>query len=130
MGFLTVPDHLGTDKNDLERTKFFEENAFFFDPKIGLFAHKLGQNGVHWGGLQGQFSVFEGPGPFGSRNNANKKIFGKKILAIFGPKGKFLGLPPPPNKAKIGPQGPSRVLGAIFGPSGTLSDPIGALSGS
>ena len=42
---------------------------------------------------------------------------------------KFSGLGPK-KEARIGPNGPSRVLGAIFGPSGTLSDPIGALSGS
>ena len=103
-----------------------------FDPKVGLFAHKLSQNGVHWGGLQGQCWGFEGPRPFGSRNNANKKnleknfrlFWPKRTWKIFGP------APPPKNMLKIGPQGPSRVLGAIFGPSGTLSDLIGALSGS
>ena len=54
--------------------KIFEKNAIF-DPKIGLFAHKMGRHGVHWG-LQGQFWVFEGPRPFGSLNIFPQKMHG------------------------------------------------------
>ena len=81
------------------------------------------------GGIQGQFSGFEGPRPFGSQNNAKKS--GKKFLAYFGQKGvrKISGLGPKKKWTKIGQNGPSRVLGAIFGPSGTISDPTGRKDG-
>ena len=51
------------------------------------FCPQIGPKVGALGGLQGQYWVFEGPGPFGSPNNAKKS-------------------------------------------SGTLSDPIGALTGS
>ena len=49
------------------------------------------------GGLQGQFWVFDGPGPFGSRNNAKKIFFEKKIWPILAQKDleKFRACPPP-----------------------------------
>ena len=43
---------------------FFEKNGFF-DPKIGLFAHKLGQNGVHWGVYRVNFGFLRVPDPLG-----------------------------------------------------------------
>ena len=67
--FLRVPDHLGTDKKMILSNFFWQKHVFFL-PQIGP---KCPQNGPKWGqlgGLQGQFWVFEGPGPFGGRNNA------------------------------------------------------------
>ena len=54
------------------------------------------------------------------------------MLAYFGPKGlrKIAGLGPPKKICQNRPKWASRVLRAVFGSSGTLSDPIGALSGS
>ena len=48
MWVLRVPDQVGNEKNVIWSKIFFEKNAFF-DPKTGLFAHKMGQNGVQWG---------------------------------------------------------------------------------
>ena len=76
---------------------FFEKNAFF-DPKIGLFCPQIVPKWGPLGGLQGQFWVFEGPRPFGSRNNANKKKFEKFFWPFLAPKGlrKISGLAPRP----------------------------------
>ena len=57
------------------KKKFFEKNAFF-DPKIGLFAHKMGQNGVHWGVYRVNFGVLRVPGHLGS----DKKCFGRNVI--------------------------------------------------
>ena len=67
-----------------------------FDPKTGLFAHKLGQNGVHRGIERVNFGFLRVPDPLGVEI-MQKKISEKK-LAFFGPKGlrKISGLPPPP----------------------------------
>ena len=63
----------------------FEKNAFF-DPKIGLFTHKMGQNGVHWGVYRVNFGFLRVPDPLGVEI-MQKKFFEKKtFLAYFGPK--------------------------------------------
>ena len=80
----------------MKRSKkiFFEKNVFF-DPKIGLFAHKLGQNGVY----RVNFGFLRVPDPLGAEI-MQKKICFEKILAYFGPKGlrKISGLAPPKNR--------------------------------
>ena len=58
--------------------KFFEKNAFF-DPKIGLFAHKLGQNGVHWVVYRVNFRFLRVPDPWGVE-------IMQKNFALFWPK--------------------------------------------
>ena len=70
---------------------FFEKNAFF-DPKIGLFAHKLGQNGVHWGVYRVNFGFLRVPEPLGDEimqiNFLGKKFWpflAQKDLKNFGP---------------------------------------------
>ena len=86
----------------LSKKKFFLRKTRFFDPKIGLFAHKLGPNGVHWGVYRVNFGFFEGPGPFGSRNNAKKILFEKKIAFFLAQKDleNFRAWPPPQNRPK------------------------------
>ena len=89
---------MGTQKTSFGAKFFFEKNAFF-DPHLVQNAHKMAQNGVKWGGLGGQFWVFEDARPFGTSKNVflkKKKIFEKKIFAYFGPKGlrKISGLGP------------------------------------
>ena len=76
------------------------------------------------------FRFLRVPDPLGVEIMQKKMFFVKKF-GLFWPTGtkKNFGLGPK-KKTKIGPNGPSRVLGAIFGRSGTFSDPIGALSGS
>ena len=76
----------GPKKHHLEQKKF-EKNAFF-DPHLVQNAHKMAQNGVKWGGLGGQFWVFEDPRPFGTSKNVflKKKCFSQKVFCLFWPK--------------------------------------------
>ena len=94
----------GPKKHHLEQKKIFEKNAFF-DPHLVQNAHKMAQNGVKWGGLRGQFWVFEDPRPFGTSKNVFLKknfffeenfFFENFFFAYFGPKGlrKISGLGP------------------------------------
>ena len=55
-----------------------------FYPKIGLFAHKLGQNGVHWGIYRVNFGFLRVPDPFGVE--MMQKIFLEKKFGLFWPK--------------------------------------------
>ena len=48
----------------LYENTYLRKNAIF-DPKIGLFAHKLGQNGVHWGVYRVNFGFLRVPDPLG-----------------------------------------------------------------
>ena len=81
---LKVPDHLGTDKNDLEQKKL-RKNAFFFTTKSAFFfAHKLGQNGVHWGVYTVNFGVLRVPDPLGVE--IMQKKIEKKIWPILAEK--------------------------------------------
>ena len=85
----------------MKRSKFFFEKNAFFDPKIGLFPHKLGQIGVHWGVYRVNFGFLRVPDPLGVEI-MQKKIFFGNFLAFFGPKGlrKISGLGPPKNRPK------------------------------
>ena len=78
----------------------------------------MGQNGVHWGVYRVNFGVFEGPRPFGSRNNAKRKLSEK--VADFGPKGlgNLSGLGPKnrPKYAQMGPVGFWGLFLALPGP--------------
>ena len=79
----------------LSKKNFFDKNVFF-DPKIGLFAHKLGQNGVHWGVYRVKFGFLRVPDPLGVEIKQIKKI-GKKNFGLFWPKkdlDKFRAWPP------------------------------------
>ena len=69
----------------LSKKKFFEKNVFF-DPQIGLFAHKLGQNGVHWGVYRVNFGFLGVPDPLGVEIMQIKKKFEKKIFGLLWPK--------------------------------------------
>ena len=82
-----------------------------------------------FGGSTGSILGFWGSQTLRDPNKAKNLVFEKNILAYFGPKGlgKISGLGPK-KPAKIGQNGPGRVLGAIFGSSGTISDPTGALT--
>ena len=78
----------------------FEKNAFFFDPNIGLFAHKLGQNRVHWGVYRVNFGFLRVPDPSGVE--IMQKKFWEKIWPILGQKDleKFRACPPQRNRPK------------------------------
>ena len=82
-------------KNDLEQI-FFEKNVFF-DPKIGLFAHKFGKNGVHWGSVyRVNFGFLRFPDPLGVEI-MQKILLGKNFWPILAQKDleKFPTCPPP-----------------------------------
>ena len=64
-------------------SNFFEKDALFFYPKIGLFAHELGQNGVHWGVYRVNFGFLRVPDPLGVEI-MQKKI--SKKIGLFWPK--------------------------------------------
>ena len=75
---------------------FFEENAFF-DPKIGHFAHKMGQNGVHWGVYRVNFGFLRVPDPLRVEIMQIKSFFEKKIWPFLAQKDleKFRAWAPP-----------------------------------
>ena len=74
----------------------FEKNAFF-DPKIGLFTHKIGQIGVHWVVYGVDFGFLRVPDPLGVKimqvNFFVEKNFFWPFLAQKGLR-KILGLGP------------------------------------
>ena len=74
---------MGTQKSSFGANFFFLRKNAFFDPHLVQNAHKMAQNGVKWGGLGGQFWVFEDPRPFGTSKNVflkKKFFFEKKIF--------------------------------------------------
>ena len=81
---LRVPDHLGTDKKSFG-ANFFEKNAFF-DPKLAQNAHKMGQNGVHWGVYRVNFGFSRVPDPLGVEI-MQTNFFGKPFWPILAQKG-------------------------------------------
>ena len=85
----------GDPRNVILYNKTLLRKTRFFYPKIGLFAHKLGQNGVHWGVYRVNFGFLRVPDPL-RVEIMQKEFFEKNILAYFGPKGlrKISGLPP------------------------------------
>ena len=90
----------------------FEKNVVF-DPKIGLFAHKLGQNGVHWGVYRVNFGFLRVPDPLGAEIMQN--CF-EKSLPYFGPKGLGMG--------QVGFWGPLlALLGPFLTPLGVSVGP-------
>ena len=129
LGFLRVPDHLGTQyviwgplgsikgqfsvfedprpsatQNKMILSIIFLRKTRFFDPKLAQNAHKMGPNGVHWGGggTKGQFWVFEAPRPSGNRLKMIwSKIFFLRKTRFLTPKSALL----PTNWAKMGSTG-------------------------
>ena len=105
---------------------FFEKNAFF-DPKIGLFAHKLGQNGVHWGVYRVNFGFLRVPDPLGVEIMQIKKNW-KKNLGLFWPKKdleKFRAWPPPKHRPKWARKGPVGFWGPFLALLGPFLTPLG-----
>ena len=89
---------MGTQKTSFGAKNCFSKKTRFFDPHLVQNAHKMAQNGVKWGGLGGQFWVFEDPRPFGTSKNVFLKIFlpilAQKDLEKFrawAPVGNFVG---------------------------------------
>ena len=66
------PRPSGNRKNIVWSKKKILRKKCFFLPQNRPFCPQVGPKWGPLGGLQGQFWVFEGPGPFGSRNNAKK----------------------------------------------------------
>ena len=73
-------------RNVISYKNTFLRKTRFFDPKIGLFPHKMGQNGVHWGVYRVDFGFLRVPDPLGVKIMQMKTFLEKKILAYFGPK--------------------------------------------
>ena len=77
--------------------KFLFEKNVFFDPQIGLFAHKLGQNGVHWGVYRVNFGFLRVPDPLGVEIMQIKNFLEKKFWPFLAQKDleKIWACPPP-----------------------------------
>ena len=80
---------------------------WIFDPKFGIFfAHKIGQNGVHWGVYRANFGFLRVPFHLGTEKiSFGAKTFSKKmhfwpffeshfghLVCKMGPNGAFWGV--------------------------------------
>ena len=100
----------------------------FLAPKLTFLPTNWAKMGATGGVYRVNCGFFEGPRPFGSRNNANKKKFGKKIFGLFWPKKdleKFWAWPPPKNRPKWARKGPVGFWGPCQALLGPFLTPLG-----